>query len=338
MELEFYVISKPNVEILFKGEPDKNYHESAPFANFEDLRNEVIATLSDIGIATKYGHSEVGRIICRDGTVLEQQEIELSPQNLTDIAETVTIAKWTIRNTCARHGVSVSFSPKVSVEHAGSGMHTHLCAIKNEKNIIANPDRTLSTEGLQMIGGILQLASSLSAFGNPEPVSYMRFIHRKESPMQICWSARNRLALIRIPLWWSFKNGKDEINANRETFEYRAPDALANPYFLLAGLAVAVNHGLKNRRQSLNLAKELNIDQIAKTRKTPRVLPRSCIESSQNLERDRQLYEVDSIFPKELIDKTIEKLRSYRDKNLWKELASKPDEIDRVLSQYLHHG
>jgi glutamine synthetase len=68
------------------------------------------------------------------------------------------------------------------------------------------------------------------------------------------------------------------------------------------------------------------------------VLPRSCIESSQNLERDRQLYEVDSIFPKELIDKTIEKLRSYRDKNLWKELASKPDEIDRVLSQYLHHG
>lgn len=338
MELEFYVISKPNVEILFKGEPDKNYHESAPFANFEDLRNEVIATLSDIGIATKYGHSEVGRIICRDGTVLEQQEIEPSPQTLTDMAETVAIAKWTIRNTCARHGVSVSFSPKVSIEHAGSGMHTHLSAIKNEKNIIASRDRTLSMEGLQMIGGILQLAPSLSAFGNPEPVSYMRFIHRKESPMQICWSARNRLALIRIPLWWSFKKSKHEINDNRETFEYRAPDALANPYLLLAGLAVAVHQGLKNPKQSLNLSRELNIDQITKARRTPKVLPRSCTESAQNLERDRHLYEANSIFPKELIDKTIEKLRSYRDKNLWKELTNKPDEIDRVLSQYLHHG
>lgn len=60
-ELEFYVISNPKTEPLFRGEPDRNYQESAPLANFEDLRNEIMATLTRLGIATKYGHSEVGR-------------------------------------------------------------------------------------------------------------------------------------------------------------------------------------------------------------------------------------------------------------------------------------
>jgi len=338
IELEFYIISKPKTEILFQGELDKNYHESAPLANFEDLRNEVMLTLADIGIATKYGHSEVGRIMCKDGTFLEQQEIELAPQNLVDTAEAVAIAKWTVRNICAKHGVSVSFSPKVSMEHVGNGMHLHLCAIKNDRNIIANADGTLSVEAQKMIGGILRFAPSLSAFGNPKPVSYMRFIARKESPMHICWSARNRLALIRIPLWWSFRKSKEEMDANRETFEYRAPDALANPYLLLAGITVAVNYGLKNPEEALEKAKELHIEESATERKPLKILPRSCGESAQNLEKDRRLYEAYNIFPEKLIDKTVETLKSYRDKNLLKELTDKPDQIENVLRQYLHYG
>jgi glutamine synthetase len=84
-ELEFYVITQKSA-ILFPGEPDKNYHESSPFAMFEDVRNEVLATLSVIGIPTKYGHSEVGRIITDSGTIMEQHEIELMPQNLPTMA------------------------------------------------------------------------------------------------------------------------------------------------------------------------------------------------------------------------------------------------------------
>ncbi len=338
VELEFYIISKPKTEMLFQGEPDKNYHESAPLTSFEDLRNETMVTLADVGIATKYGHSEVGRITCRDGTFLEQQEIELAPQNLTDLAEKITIAKWTVRNICAKHGVSVSFSPKVSIDHVGNGMHIHLCAIRNGRNIIANPDGTLSIEAKKMIGGILRFAPSLSAFGNPRPVSYLRFIARKESPMHICWSARNRLAMIRIPLWWSFRKTSEKIDAHRETFEYRAPDALANPYLLLAALTVAVNYGLKNPEEALKMTEELHIEGSVSEGRPLRVLPQSCNESAQNLEKDRQLYEADRNFPPKLIDKTVETLKSYRDRNLWKQLADKPDEINNLLRQYLHQG
>jgi glutamine synthetase len=337
-ELEFYVISKQENETLFLGAPDKNYHESAPFTKFEDLRNEVLTTLTNVGIATKYGHCEVGRVFGKGCVFMEQQEIEFLPQNLVEMAETIAIAKWAIRNICIKHGVSVSFSPKVSLDHAGTGMHIHLCALKNEENIIANPNGTLSAEALKIIGGILKFAPSLTAFGNTTPVSYLRFISRKESPMHICWSARNRLALIRIPLWWSFVKKGEEKGNIRETFEYRAPDPLANAHLLFAGITLAINHGLENPEEALKIAEDLHIEETGGRRKRLRILPRSCSESAKNLRKYRRFYEANSVFPKKLIDKTIDKLRAYKDKDLWKNLADKPEKIETTLKQYLDYG
>jgi glutamine synthetase len=337
-ELEFYVIAKQESEMLFPGAPDKNYHESAPFTEFEALRNEVLVMLADVGIATKYGHSEVGRVFSKGGMFMEQQEVEFLPQNLTEMAETIAIAKWVIRNICVKHGVSVSFSPKISLDHVGTGMHIHLCALKNEENVVANPNGTLSTEALKMIGGILKFAPSLTAFGNTTPASYLRFISRKESPMHICWSARNRLALIRIPLWWSFVKKDEEESKIRETFEYRAPDPLANAYLLFAGIALAVNYGLENSEEALKMAENLHIEGTGSKRKRLKILPRSCSESAKNLRKDRRFYEANDVFPKKLIDKTIEKLKAYKDKDLWKNLADKPEKIENVLKQYLHYG
>lgn len=118
-ELEFYILSTQNNQILFPCAPDKNYHESTPFTKFEDLRNEILAVLADIGIATKYGHSEVGKVLTEDGVLMEQHEIELMPQNLVEMAETIAIAKWIIRNICAKYGVSASFSPKIFLHFYG---------------------------------------------------------------------------------------------------------------------------------------------------------------------------------------------------------------------------
>lgn len=336
-ELEFYVISKQQTETLFPQPPDKNYHQTVPFARFEDLRNEVMVTLDTMGITSKYGHSEVGRISNNKNMLMEQHEIELTPQDLSKTADTVAIAKWVIRNVCARHEVSVSFSPKIDLNHAGTGMHIHLCALKNGKNIIANKDGTLSSKALEMIGGTLKLAPSLAAFGNPAPVSYLRFIAPKESPMHICWSARNRLALIRIPLWWNFKRAVEATENCRETFEYRAPDALANPHLLLAGLTVAVNFGLKNPGEALKIARRLQVESGNQSKRLE-ALPTSCSESANNLEKDRHLYEANGVFPRKLLDKTIEKLRAYKDADLWKKVSDRPREMQKMLTQYLHCG
>ncbi|NWG11891.1 glutamine synthetase [Candidatus Bathyarchaeota archaeon] len=337
-ELEFYVISKLESEMLFPGVPDKNYHESTPFARFEGLRNDVLATLADVGIATKYGHSEVGLVFSKNSVLMEQQEVEFIPQDLAKTAENIAIAKWIIRNVAVKYGASVSFSPKVSLEHAGTGMHIHLCAVKDGKNVVANPKRSLSTDALKMIGGILKFASSLSAFGNTTPVSYLRFIARKESPMHVCWSARNRLALIRIPLWWNYARKSGEKDSLRETFEYRAPDPFANAFLLFGGLALAVNYGLENSEESLETAKDLYVGEGGSKRKQSKVLPRSCYEAANMLRKDRQFYEANDVFPKKLIEKSIEKLNAFKDRDLWKNLGDKPEKVENVLKQYLHYG
>ena len=335
-ELEFYVIAKQLNEPLFLGLPDKNYHESAPFTKFENVRNEILVALSYVGVATKYAHSEVGSMVFSDGTVAEQHEVELKPQDLTDMADEVAIAKWVIRNVCARHNVSASFSPKISLEHAGTGMHIHLCAVKNGRNIIAGSDGDLSVEAKRMIGGILKFAPSLSAFGNPTPVSYLRFIARKESPLLICWSLRNRLALIRVPLWWRFRKKKAEETC-LETFEYRAPDAFANPHFLLAGIALAVNYGLKNVKEAAKASEDLHVEKREAKEAKCDVLPLSCYESAKNLEKHRLFYEADNVFPRKIIDKKVEKLYAYGDRNLRKILSSEPAKVEEMLKQYLHY-
>ena len=336
-EIEFYMISKQEGEPLFPADADRNYHDSAPFTRFEDVRNEILATLSNIGVATKYGHSEVGRIMGKKGEFVEQQEIELAAQDLSRMAESVCIAKWVARNVCARHGLSVSFAPKIAIDHAGTGMHIHICALRNGENLVASSDGTLSVEAMKMIGGILKFAPSLSAFANPTPISYLRFIARKESPMHICWSERNRLALIRIPLWGNLGKSSHEGDECGETFEYRAPDALANPYTLLAGITVAVSYGLNNPREALKIAKDLYVKGSAE-KKRLKTLPLSCSESADNLSKDRQLYESNGVFSTRLVDRTIESLKSYSDKNLWQKLANKPEETEKMLKQYRHYG
>ncbi len=332
-ELEFYLLYRQE-ETAFPEAFEKNYHESAPFTKLGDIRNEILARLEDLGFATKYGHAEVGKFRSKAGYVMEQHEIELQPETLTKMAETVTIAKWVARNVCARHCVSVSFSPKVALEHAGSGMHLHLCGLKGDRNVIANAQGKLTDEAKQMIGGILKFARSLAAFGNTIPPSYIRFISRKESPMHIRWGAKNRLALVRIPLWWNHRRPK-EADRCRRTFEYRGPDPSANSYLLFAGIAMAVQYGLKNPREALTAADDLEADNATKKSGRHMVLPLSCTEAAESLRKDRKFYETDGVFPKRVIDGVAGKLESYEDAGLWERLADKPEKIDELLWSYL---
>lgn len=69
-----------------------------------------------------------------------------------------------------------------------------------------------------------------------------------------------------------------------------------------------------------------------------RPLPRSCIEAAENLQRDREYYEADDVFPSRIIGRTIQKLTSYNDRNLWHDLSNKQEEIEKILVQYLHCG
>jgi glutamine synthetase len=146
------------------------------------------------------------------------------------------------------------------------------------------------------------------------------------------------MALIRVPLWWSFKKARVEPESCKQTIEYRAPDAFANPCLLFAAMAVAVEHGLTNQKESLKLADDLHVEGSFSERRKELVLPTSCAEAAEGLDKDRQFFEADEVFPQTLVDKTIDRLKGYQDRDLWRKVADNSEEIKSLLERYLNHG
>ena len=130
-ELEYYLFSP--AEELFPVEPQRGYHEAGPFSKWEAVRVESLAHLARMGCSVKYAHSEVGNFIA-DGLQMVQQEIEFLPTDVTRAADEMALAKWVVRRVAHSHGIEVSFSPKIVVGQAGSGMHFHTRLMKDGVN------------------------------------------------------------------------------------------------------------------------------------------------------------------------------------------------------------
>ena len=347
-ELEYYVFGNSGREV-YPSTAQKGYHESSPFSKWEQLRYEAMKTIAEAGGVIKYGHSEVGSII-GDDLAMEQHEIEFTPVALEDAADQIVTAKWILRMIGYKYSVPISFAPKVVVGHAGSGLHIHSKLVKNGRNVMVEGDR-LSDVAKKTIAGYLDMAGSLTAFGNTVPLSYLRLVPHQEAPTNICWGDKNRSTLVRVPLGWL--GAKDMIKdanpqepesspeaTDMQTIEFRSPDGSANIYLLLAGLAVAARHGLEEMDKPLEYADKLYVDvnvfDDEKLQKKLPQLPSSCDESAELLVKDRGKYEKESVFSPLLIDGTVEMLRSYHDRKLSEELYGKEEEIQKLVDTYLH--
>ena len=121
-ELEYYVIAPDSS--LFPATDQKGYHESAPYAKFNDFRTKCMSYIAQAGGSIKYGHSEVGNFTI-DGMIYEQNEIEFLPVNAEKAADQLMIAKWIIRNLAYKLGLDITFAPKITTGKAGSGLHVH---------------------------------------------------------------------------------------------------------------------------------------------------------------------------------------------------------------------
>ncbi len=132
-ELEYYVIAED--EGLFPASDQKGYHESAPFAKFNDFRAECMDYIAQAGGQIKYGHNEVGNFTI-NGKIYEQNEIEFLPIPACDAADNLMIAKWIIRTLGAQYGYDVTFAPKITAGKAGSGLHIHFKVMKDGVNMM----------------------------------------------------------------------------------------------------------------------------------------------------------------------------------------------------------
>ena len=349
-ELEYYVIAPDKG--LYPATDQRGYHESGPYAKFNEFRTQCMQYIAQTGGMIKYGHSEVGNFTL-NGLIYEQNEIEFLPTKAEDAADQLMIAKWVIRNLALRYDYNITFAPKITVGKAGSGLHIHMRIMKEGKNQMLS-NGVLSETARKAIAGMMKLAASITAFGNTNPTAYFRLVPHQEAPTNICWGDRNRSVLVRVPLGWSAKTDMSALanplesvsqydTTQKQTVEMRSPDGSADLYLLMAGLAVACRHGFEIEN-ALEVAEQtyvnVNIHQAENQSRleTLEQLPDSCAASAQCLQQQRAVYEQYNVFSPNMIDGIIKKLTAYQDQNLRKELENNPEEMLKVVMTYFHCG
>ncbi len=348
-ELEYYVIAADTE--MFPATDQKGYHESAPFAKFNEFRTECMSLIAQAGGIIKYGHNEVGNFTI-DGKIYEQNEIEFLPIPARQAADNLMIAKWIIRTLAAKKGYDVTFAPKITTGKAGSGLHIHFKIMKDGMNMMTENGK-LSDTAKKAIVGILENADAITAMGNKVPTSYFRLVPHQEAPTSICWGDRNRSVLVRVPLGWtgekdmcSQANPLEEPAINipdKQTVELRSADGSADVYQLIAAMVVAAREGFE-MEGALKKADELyvsvNIHQDANKEKLAQLkgLPDSCVASAKALEADRDVFEKYDVFSPDMISGIITKLNSYNDANLRTEINGNNQEMLNLVRKFWHCG
>ncbi|MEW5818754.1 MAG: glutamine synthetase family protein [Cyanobacteriota bacterium] len=344
-ELEYYLFSE--VDSIYPILEQKGYHESHPFSKWGAIRKEAMKAISEIGGKIKYGHAEVGNII-NDNIQMVQHEIEFLPVSVEEAADQLVLAKWAIREIAYKYRLEVSFAPKIIVGHAGSGLHIHSRLIKDGINQMVDTNNKLSIAAKKLIAGYLELAPSLTAFGNTVPTSFLRLVPHQEAPTSICWGDRNRSVLVRVPLNWhgaeemvKNANPKESVESqehcNSQTVELRSPDGSANVHRLLAGLTIAALYGLE-KEDSIEVAENLYVNVDASTVNHLKQLPTSCFEAAEMLLRDREIYQKHNVFPEGMIEQIANNLKSYDDRNLSEKLFGNADALKDLVNKFIHCG
>lgn len=350
-ELEYYVISPDDG--MFPATDQRGYHESAPYAKFNEFRSKCMQYIAQTGGRIKYGHSEVGNFTL-EGMNYEQNEIEFLPVAAEEAADQLMLAKWVIRNLAFQMGFNVTFAPKITTGKAGSGLHIHMRLTRDGRNVMLGANKQLSDDARRMIAGLMDMAPSITAFGNTNPTSYFRLVPHQEAPTNVCWGDRNRSVLVRVPLGWTADTDMSCLanplekpsgfNASqKQTIEIRSADGSADIYLLLAGLAVAARRGFENP-DALNLAEKtyvnVNIHDESNSERLKQLaqLPDSCNRSADCLEKQRQVYEAAGVFTPAMIDGLQNNLRSFGDNDMMDKARKDPNLMKQLVDRYFHCG
>ncbi|HOJ50402.1 MAG TPA: type I glutamate--ammonia ligase [Spirochaetota bacterium] len=269
----------------------EGYFPVPPTDKLHDLRSEMVKNMIKMGLKVEVHHHEVA--------TAGQCEIDIRFDELVRMADKLQFYKYAVKNTAYINGKTATFMPKPMFDDNGSGMHTHISIWKNGKNTFAgNEYAGLSETALYFIGGILKHAKALAGITNPTTNSYKRLVPGYEAPVNLAYSARNRSAAIRIPMY--------SHNPKAKRIEIRFPDPSCNPYLAFAALLMAGIDGIQNKiHPGEPLDKniyDLPAEELSKIENTPRTLR----EALEELRKDHEFLLKGDVFTKDVIETWIE--------------------------------
>ena len=280
----------PNLgyKIRFK----EGYFPVPPHDSMQDLRSRIILKMIEAGINIEVHHHEVA--------TAGQCEIDIKYNSLTKMADDLLLYKYIIKNMAKQNGMVATFMPKPLFADNGSGMHCHQSLWKDGKNLFfdKNGYALLSQTAKYYIGGLLKHANSLMAFCAPTTNSYKRLVPGYEAPVNLVYSARNRSAAVRIPMYTD--------NPKSKRIEFRPPDPSCNGYLAFSAMLMAGLDGIKNKIDPGEPTDtdlfELSEDELKKIATVPSSLRRAI----DALEADHDYLLKGGVFTKDVIDIWIE--------------------------------
>ena len=281
---------KPNLG--YKPRFKEGYFPVPPHDSQQDLRSVMILKMIEAGIPVEKQHHEVA--------TAGQAEIDIRYSTLVKTADNMMLYKYIVKNVARQHGKVATFMPKPLFGDNGSGMHTHQSLFNEDQPLFADKNGYAGISQLckWYIGGLLKHAASILAFAAPTTNSYKRLVPGYEAPVNLVYSARNRSAACRIPMY------TDHPRAKR--IEFRPPDPSCNPYLAFSAMLMAGLDGIQNRINPGDpLDKntyELGEDEKAKIA----TVPGSLEESLNALEKDHEYLLKGNVFTQDVIDVWLE--------------------------------
>ncbi|NCF68193.1 MAG: type I glutamate--ammonia ligase [Chloroflexi bacterium] len=288
----------------------RGYFPVAPFDTLQDLRSEMTRVLVESGVGIEVHHHEVG--------TAGQCEIDMKYDTMVSMADQVQLYKYIVKNVAKAHGKTVTFMPKPIYADNGSGMHTHQSLWKDGVPLFAGDEYAgISQLALYYIGGILKHINSLLAIVAPTTNSYRRLVPGYEAPVVVAYSARNRSAAVRIPMYSHSPKSK--------RIEFRCPDPATNPYLAFAAMLMAGLDGIKNKidpgdAADIDLFEEENINKVTMT-------VGKLNEALDALEADHDYLTEGGVFTPDLLDAYI----SYKHENEVGPVSLRPHPYEFLL-------
>jgi len=280
----------PNLgyKIRFK----EGYFPVPPHDSLQDLRSKIILKMIEAGINIEVHHHEVA--------TAGQCEIDIKYNRLTKMADDLLLYKYIIKNMAKKNNMVATFMPKPLFADNGSGMHCHQSLWKNGTNLFfdKNGYALLSQTGKYYIGGLLKHAHSLMAFCAPTTNSYKRLVPGYEAPVNLVYSARNRSAAVRIPMYTD--------NPKSKRIEFRPPDPSCNGYLAFSAMLMAGLDGIKNKIDPGEPTDTDLFELSAEELKKIPTVPGSLYTALNALEKDHEYLLKGGVFTKDVIDIWLE--------------------------------
>jgi glutamine synthetase len=271
-ELEFFLFKMENGRATTIPHDFAGYFDFGPVDLAEDIRREIVLSLTEMGFKIEASHHEVAR---------GQHEIDFTYGEALRTADNVVTFKYVTRTIAMKNGLAATFMPKPIYGAAGSGMHVNISLFRGGENAFFDPEGKMQLSDLAryFVGGLLEHAPAITAVTNPLVNSYKRLVSGFEAPVYIGWSGPNRSSLIRVP------SGRGLSTR----LELRSPDPSCSPYL---GFAAILAAGLDGVRRKIDPGDpvDLNIYELSDAEREAlgiRLLPSNLKEALNHLEEDR---------------------------------------------------